>query len=89
MDYDEYKQLFELDDNKENLYELANEIYFKAIKGREKQFIIELEEGNTENTEEGSELYYAIEQTVEGMMKKQTDQEAITKYVLDNISTLV
>ncbi len=89
MDYDEYKQLFELDDNKENLYELANEIYFKAIKGREKQFIIELEGGNTENTEEGSELYYAIEQTVEGMMKKQTDQEAITKYVLDNISTLV
>ena len=69
MDYDEYKQLFELDDNKENLYELANEIYFKAIKGREKQFIIELEGGNTENTEEGSELYYAIEQTVEGMMK--------------------
>ena len=89
MDYDEYKQLFELDDNKENLYELANEIYFKAIKGREKQFIIELEGGDTENTEEGSELYYAIEQTVEGMMKKQTDQEAITKYVLDNISTLV
>ena len=44
MDYDEYKQLFELDDNKENLYELANEIYFKAIKGREKQFIIELED---------------------------------------------
>ena len=81
--------MFELDDNKENLYELANEIYFKAIKGREKQFIIELEGGNTENTEEGSELYYAIEQTVEGMMKKQTDQEAITKYVLDNISTLV
>ena len=89
MDYDEYKQLFELDDNKENLYELANEIYFKAIKGREKQFIIELEEGNTENTEEGSKLYYAIEGIVEGMMKKQTDQEAITKYVLDNISTLV
>ena len=76
-------------EEKENLYELADEIYFKAIKGREKQFIIELEEGNTENTEEGSELYYAIEQTVEGMMKKQTDQEAITKYVLDNISTLV
>ena len=89
MDYDEYKQLFELDDNKENLYELADEIYFKAIKGREKQFIIELEDGSTENTKEGSELYYAIEQTVEGMMKKQTDQEAITKYVLDNISTLV
>ena len=56
MDYDEYKQLFELDDNKENLYELANEIYFKAIKGREKQFIIELEDGSTENTKEGSEL---------------------------------
>ena len=76
-------------EEKENLYELADEIYFKAIKGREKQFIIELEGGDTENTEEGSELYYAIEQTVEGMMKKQTDQEAITKYVLDNISTLV
>ena len=76
-------------EEKENLYELADEIYFKAIKGREKQFIIELEEGNTENTEEGSELYYAIEGIVEGMMKKQTDQEAITKYVLDNISTLV
>ena len=89
MDYDEYKQLFELDDNKENLYELANEIYFKAIKGREKQFIIELEDRSTENTEEGSELYYAIEQTVEGMMKKETDRAAITKDVLDNISTLV
>ena len=76
-------------EEKENLYELADEIYFKAIKGREKQFIIELEEGNTENTEEGSELYYAIEQTVEGMMKKQTDQEGITKHVLNNISTLV
>ena len=76
-------------EEKENLYELADEIYFKAIKGREKQFIIELEEGNTENTEEGSELYYAIEGIVEGIMKKQTDQEAITKYVLDNISTLV
>ena len=76
-------------EEKENLYELADEIYFKAIKGREKQFIIELEGGNTENTEEGSELYYAIEGIVEGMMKKQTDQEAITKYVLDNISTLV
>ena len=78
-----------MNNEKENLYELADEIYFKAIKGREKQFIIELEEGNTENTEEGSELYYAIEGIVEGMMKKQTDQEAITKYVLDNISTLV
>ena len=78
-----------MNNEKENLYELANEIYFKAIKGREKQFIIELEEGNTENTEEGSELYYAIEGIVECMMKKQTDQEAITKYVLDNISTLV
>ena len=89
MDYDEYKQLFELDDNKENLYELADEIYFKAIKGREKQFIIELEDRSTENTEEGSELYYAIEQTVEGMMKKETDRAAITKDVLDNISTLV
>ena len=76
-------------EEKENLYELADEIYFKVIKGKEKQFIIELEGGNTENTEEGSELYYAIEGTVEGMMKKQTDQEAITKYVLDNISTLV
>ena len=76
-------------EEKENLYELADEIYFKVIKGREKQFIIELEGGNTENTEEGSELYYAIEGIVEGMMKKQTDQEAITKYVLDNISTLV
>ena len=76
-------------EEKENLYELADEIYFKAIKGKEKQFIIELEGGNTENTEEGSELYYAIEGIVEGMMKKQTDQEAITKYVLDNISTLV
>ena len=76
-------------EEKENLYELADEIYFKAIKGREKQFIIELEGGYTENTEEGSELYYAIEGIVEGMMKKQTDQEAITKYVLDNISTLV
>ena len=76
-------------EEKENLYELADEIYFKVIKGKEKQFIIELEGGNTENTEEGSELYYAIEGIVEGMMKKQTDQEAITKYVLDNISTLV
>ena len=43
--------------NKENLYDLANEIYFKAIKGKEKQFIIELEDRSTENTEEGSELY--------------------------------
>ena len=76
-------------EEKKNLYELADEIYFKVIKGKEKQFIIELEGGNTENTEEGSELYYAIEGIVEGMMKKQTDQEAITKYVLDNISTLV
>jgi hypothetical protein len=75
--------------NKENLYDLANEIYFKAIKGKEKQFIIELEDRSTENTEEGSELYYAIEQTVEGMMKKETDRAAITKDVLDNISTLV
>ena len=78
-----------MNNEKENLYELAGEIYFKVIKGKEKQFIIELEGGNTENTEEGSELYYAIEGIVEGMMKKQTDQEAITKYVLDNISTLV
>ena len=75
--------------NKENLYDLANEIYFKAIKGKEKQFIIELEDRSTENTEEGSELYYAIEQTVEGMMKKETDRAAITKDVLENISTLV
>ena len=75
--------------NKENLYDLANEIYFKAIKGKEKQFIIELEDRSTENTEEGSELYYAIEQTVEGMMKKGTDRATITKHVLDNISTLV
>ena len=85
-----------MNNEKENLYELANEIYFKAIKGREKQFIIELEGGDTENTEEGSELYYAIEETVKGMMelasvfaKEKKDQEAITKYVLDNISTLV
>ena len=78
-----------MNNEKENLYELADEIYFKVIKGKEKQFIIELEGGNTENTEEGSELYYAIEGIVEGMMKKQTDQEAITKYVLDNISSLV
>tara|TARA_Y100000401_G_scaffold75964_1_gene61782 strand:- start:328 stop:564 length:237 start_codon:yes stop_codon:yes gene_type:complete len=75
--------------NKENLYDLANEIYFMAIKGKEKQFIIELEDRSTENTEEGSELYYAIEQTVEGMMKKETDRATITKHVLDNISTLV
>ena len=72
-----------MNNEKENLYELADEIYFKVIKGKEKQFIIELEGGNTENTEEGSELYYAIEGIVEGMMKKQTDQEAITKYVTD------
>ena len=75
--------------NKENLYDLANEIYFMAIKAKEKQFIIEIEDRSTENTEEGSELYYAIEQTVEGMMKKETDRAAITKDVLDNISTLV
>ena len=75
--------------NKENLYDLANEIYFMAIKGKEKQFIIELEDRSSENTEEGAELYYAIEQTVEGMMKKETDRAAITKDVLDNISTLV
>ena len=60
-----------------------------AIKGKEKKLIIELEDRSTENTEEGSELYYAIEQTVEGEMKKETDRAAITKDVLDNISTLV
>jgi 3-isopropylmalate dehydratase small subunit len=89
MDYDEYKQLFELDDNKENLYELADEIYFKAIKGKEKQFIIELKDGSTENTEDGSKLYWSIENTAESMMKEGMDKVEIKNQILSYTSTFI
>tara|TARA_A100001515_G_scaffold96932_3_gene77859 strand:+ start:492 stop:713 length:222 start_codon:yes stop_codon:yes gene_type:complete len=67
-------------------HDLAEKLYFKAIEGREKQFIIELEDGSTENNEKGSDLYWRIEDTVESMLKKA--EQDITKEILSNLSTL-
>ena len=78
-----------MNNEKENLYELADEIYFKVIKGKEKQFIIELEDGSTENTEDGSKLYWSIEDTAESMMKEGMDKVEIKNQILSYTSTFI